>query len=63
MAEVWPPSWREPELKGKVIDLLCELPLSGYDRKFALFEWCKVSGAELTAEDVERVTGRPAGEL
>lgn len=63
MAEAFPPGWLEPEAVDKVIARLRGLPINARHKKYALYEWCKTVGVELTAEMVERVTGLRAGEI
>ena len=63
MSEALPPEWDSPEDKERVIRLLIRLPISPRQKKFVLYEWCGLHGVDMTAEDVERVTGRPAGEF
>lgn len=63
MAGVWSPEWLVPEMVDRVIGRLRWLHISAKQKKYALYEWCKIVGVELTAEMVERVTGLPAGEI
>lgn len=63
MSEVFPVEWNRPEDKEKVIRLLIDLPIGWRAKKMALYEWCKLYGVVMLARDVERVTGRPAGEI
>lgn len=63
MAEAFPPDWLVPERLNDVIWRLRALPISGEGKKHALYEWCKHAGVALTGDMVERVTGRPAGEV
>lgn len=63
MAEIWPPSWLVPAMKDHVIDFLRGLRIGPRRKKYAYLEWCRWSGVEMTAKDVERVTGVPAGTL
>lgn len=63
VAEVFPPSWLRPGALGMVIDLLNHLPIDVKVKKRTLLEWAKHAGVDLTAQDVERVTGLLAGEV
>lgn len=63
MSEAFPSTWDSLRDKERVILLLIRLDMGVREKKFALYEWCKLHTIELTARDVERVTGRPAGEL
>lgn len=63
MSEIFPPEWDQPADKEKVILLLIRLDVDPRNKKHALYEWCQMHGIEMTARDVERVTGRPAGEI
>lgn len=63
MSEIFPPEWNEERHKVMVIDLLSRLRVNPMFKKVALFEWCRLHKVILLARDVERVTGRPAGEL
>lgn len=63
MSEIFPEEWDRPEDKEAVIILLINLDVDPRNKKFALYEWCEMHGIEMTGRDVERVTGRPAGEI
>lgn len=63
VAEAFPPALMQPEAADRVIDLLQGLPVSAKVKKYALYEWCKTVGVDLTAKMVERVTGLRAGEI
>ena len=63
MSEVFPPEWDSVEDKERVILLLISLEIGAREKKYALYEWCRLHDVELTGEDVRRVTGRPAGEI
>lgn len=63
MSEIFPPEWDRPRHKVMVIDLLMRLRVNPKFKKVALYEWCRLRKVILLARDVERVTGRPAGEL
>lgn len=59
----WPDSWCVPEMQERVEDFIRHLPIPVDDKKQALISWCKCAGVPVTAEKVERATGRPAGEV
>ncbi len=63
MAEVFPDSWLRPDALLWVIDFIEWLPIDPKVRKRTLLEWAKHAGVELTAVQIERVTGLPAGEV
>ena len=63
MAEAFDPAWEGERGKRRVIVTLIRLRIPVRQAKQALFEWCKANDVEMTAADVERVTGRPAGEM
>ena len=63
VAEAFDPAWTGEEGKRRVIVTLIRLPIPRRQKKQALFEWCRTHDVEMTAADVERVTGRPAGEM
>lgn len=63
MAEIFPPSWLRPGALPMVLDLIEYLPVDPKVKKRTLLEWAKHAGVEVTAEQVERVTGLPAGEI
>jgi len=63
MSEAFPEEWEGEMGKVRVIWLLQATPLTWRQRKAALYEWCSEHDVELSANDVVRVTGRPAGEV
>lgn len=63
MAEIFPPSWFDPRMQEFVEDFIRNMPISVDDKKQVLVEWCNRAGVAITAEKVERATGRPAGEV
>lgn len=63
MAEAFSPELLQPGAVDEVIALLGDLPISAKAKKYALYEWCKTVGVDLTAEMVEQVTGLGAGEI
>ena len=63
MAEIFPPSWYDPQYQHLVEDFIRNLPISWEDKKQLLLEWCDRAGVECTAEKVARVIGVPAGEI
>lgn len=63
MSEAFAEEWERYEYKGEVIDVLRRLPISWRQKKAALYEWCMEHDEPLVARDIERVTGRPAGEV
>jgi len=63
MAEVFPPSWMNPNALPWVADLIRFLPIDARVKKRTLQEWAESVGVKLTAELVESVTGLPAGEI
>lgn len=61
--EIFPSNWFRPELVDEVQEFIRLLPIPPEDRKRVYQEWAEVSGVEVTGEDIERVTGIPAGEI
>ena len=56
--DVIPIELLDPEQKEKVIALLRDLPVHPEDKKQLYVEWCKMVGAVLLGEDVDRLLGR-----
>lgn len=52
-----------PSALDRVIAILRVLPISQRRKKAALRDWGSIVGVQITAQMVERVTGRPAGEV
>ncbi len=63
MSEDIPEEWFLEEHKPLVIGWLVIIPVPPKTKKWALWEWCQRYGFEMTREDVEAVTGLPAGEI
>lgn len=63
MADEWPASWFVPGMRQLVLDFLVNLEIPGIHRKYAFMYWCERVGTVITAEEVELLTGQPAGEL
>lgn len=61
MAEVFPHSWFVPARKDDVIEWLQNMPVNPEEKKAILHEWAAHAGVDLTGEDIEAVTGHPAG--
>lgn len=63
MIEYLPKKLRRVEALDRVLEILRGLPVSDRIKKRALMEWAVEAGVKVTAEMVERATGRPAGEV
>ena len=63
MADEWPDSWFEAAMRQDVLAFLVALEMPGIHKKYAFMYWCERVGTVITAEEVELLTGRPAGEL
>jgi hypothetical protein len=56
--EVIPVELLDPDAKEKVIALIRDLPAHPEDKKQLYLEWCRMVGAVLTKDDVDKVLGR-----
>jgi hypothetical protein len=56
--EVIPVELLDPDAKEKVIAFIRDLPAHPEDKKHLYIEWCRMVGAVLTKEDVDKVLGR-----
>lgn len=63
MGESIPPAWHHAEDKEAVIRWLIGLPIDPRNKKWALYEWGQLHEVAITAEDYQRVTGLPPGQI
>lgn len=63
IVDVLPQSWFDPAFRDAVRDYLRLLPLDPVDKKQGFLDWARVTGVDVTAEDIEIVTGLEAGDV
>lgn len=63
MGESIPPAWHHEADKEQVILWLIRMPIDPRQKKWALYEWGQVNEVLITADDYQRVTGLPPGQI